>query len=294
MDAFSRTGGWWASMNKRTLLGLPGLTWYILFLLAPLGITLVNSFLSSSAGGVLKPFFTLANYLTILRDPTNLSLLLFTLRLSLIVTAVSFMVGYILGYYLALMVKSVPVKMTLFFLFLTPFWIETTTKAISWFPVLGESGFLNVLLMKTGLIREPISIFLFSQFSATMVMVVTYFLMMAAPVFLTLSRMDPVLLDAAQSLGADRIRTFYHVTWKLSLPGVIIGVAFVFVLSVSDFATPSIMGGVIQTIGMQIAYQTFSLANFAAASAYSTLITAITLGVVALLFKIVDVTRLIF
>ena len=280
-------------MNKRLLLGMPGLLWYSVFLLAPLGITVIISFFNQSAG-ILTPSFTLENYINIFANPTNINLIVFTLQLCLIVTLASLVVGYILGYYLALMVKSVPIKMALFFLFLTPFWIETTTKAISWFPVLGENGVLNMLLLRMGIIQKPISVFLFSQFSATMVMIVTYFLMMAAPIFLTLSRMDPLLLNAARSLGADRIRTFYYVTWKLSLPGVIVGCVFVFVLSISDFATPSIMGGVIQTIGMQIAYQTFSLANFVAASTFSTIITVITIGVVALLFKIVDITKLIF
>jgi putative spermidine/putrescine transport system permease protein len=247
--------------------------WYGIFLLVPLGITVIISFVNQTAGGAIKPDFTIMNYVSIFTNPTNVNLIVFTLELSLIVTLVSLVVGYILGYYLALMIKSIPVKMALFLLFLTPFWIETTTKAISWIPVLGENGFINFLLLQTGIIGKPIALFLFSRFAATMVMIISYFLMMAAPIFITLSRMDPLLLDAAKSLGANRIKAFYHITWKISLPGVIIGCVFVFVLSIIDFATPSIMGGVIQTIGMQIAYQTFALANVAAASTYATIIT---------------------
>ena len=107
-------------------------------------------------------------------------------------------------------------------------------------------------------------------------------------------KMDPTLLEQAEVLGASRWKAFYHVTFKVSLPGVVVGCIFVFVISIADFATPRVLGGAIMTMPQVIVMQTLTAANFPLASAYTTILIVVTLVVVILFLKVADVRRLIY
>lgn len=275
------------------LMAAPGLVWVGLFLIVPMIIVSVMSFYTYSGGRYIAEFTT-ENYAKILMDPVNAGIFLFTLRLSLTITVMTLVLGYPVAYFLAMKVKNESNKMVLLLLFIVPFWIEWTTRTIAWLPLLGRYGVLNTSLMGGGIISEPSTLLLFSEFSATLVMIQNYVLFMIAPIFLSMLKMDPTLLQAAETLGADRLRAFYNVTFKMSLPGVVVGCIFVFVISTGDFATPRVLGGVIFSIGQVILSQTLTAVNWPLASAYSTILIAITLGVIYLLLRIVDIRRVLF
>jgi putative spermidine/putrescine transport system permease protein len=108
-----------------------------------------------------------------------------------------------------------------------------------------------------------------------------------------LANVDRATFEAAESLGASRLQTFRHVTLPLSRPGIIIGSAFVFVTSMGDFVTPRVLGGIMQTAGLVVAQQAAVL-NLPLASALSVVLTAIALLTVFLMFKAVNIARMVF
>jgi len=291
----SKSGRRSLSAGKRLdwILLAPGLAWFSIFLLAPVGFIIVISFFGFTPGGYI-PGFTLEHYARVITDPSSQTLLLFSVRLSLTVTALSLLIGYPVAYFIGMKMKGM-VKKTLFLLlFLTPFWVEYSTRTVAWLPVLGQGGILNRVLMGVGIISEPSALFLFSEFSVTMVMVLGYFLFMIFPIVFAMLEMDPTLLEQAEVLGASRWKAFYHVTFKVSLPGVVVGCIFVFVISMADFATPRVLGGAVMTMPQVVVMQTTSAANFPLASAYATILVVVTMVVVMLLLRVADVRRLIY
>jgi putative spermidine/putrescine transport system permease protein len=174
-----------------------------------------------------------------------------------------------------------------------PFWIDFTTKLMSWFPILGTNGAVNYFLKALGIIQQPIPSLFLSPQSAIFVMLQTYVLFMIAPILLSLASMDVNLPRAAETLGASPFQTFRHVIVPLARPGIIIGSAFVFVATMGDFVTPRVLGGTMVTAGLVIAQQAGVL-NWPLASAISVLIIAITLAVVLFMFRTVKIARMVF
>jgi len=271
---------------------IPALSFVVFFLLAPLAIAvLISSYRYTGLG--YEPSITAANYLQIFSDPTILGTILTTLRVALTVTALSLLLGYPIAYFTAMKVKKPALGILVSIFLLVPFWIDWSIRSIAWYPILGRYGAVNTFLVGTGLIREPSDLFLFSEFSAIFVMVQSYVLFMAAPISLSLAKIDPVLLQAAATLGANRIKTFRLVIFPLSKPGVIIGSLFNFIMTIADFATPRLVGGTLQTIGLSIAYQ-MTILNWPLAAALSLIVILLTLVIVLVLLKAVDIKRLVF
>ena len=116
---------------------------------------------------------------------------------------------------------------------------------------------------------------------------------MVAPIYFALAKIDRTIVEAAGTLGASRLKSFYHIIFKMSAPGVVIGIIFVFISAMSDFATPRIVGGYLVTIGLNIAYQV-SITNWPLASALAMLVVVIILFFIFIMLKIVDIKRMIF
>lgn len=284
--------------SKNYLLLIPGLAWVGLFLFVPIIFLLVMSFYTAIGGGGVGghigyiPILTLANYIYIFSTPAYLEVMRGTIQLCLTQTFLCFIVGYPAAYALALSIKSTRYKTVLFLLMLIPFWIDWTIRTIAWYPILGVKGFLNYLLVSSGIVSEPVEAFLFSTTSLQMVWTQAYTLFMIAPIYLTLIRLDPILLQAAQSLGANRLKTFYHIVFKMSLPGVVIGCVFVFVMSLADYATPRLIGGGIATLG-KVTWDLQSQLFWPYASALALVILALSFAIVWLMLRVVDVKSIL-
>lgn len=270
---------------------IPAIVWVIVFLLIPVLIMVIMSFYTLVAS-VPKPIFTLENYLTIFTSPVYIQIILYSLKLSFQVAAICFAIGFPVAYFMAIKLKNDNVKTLLILIMLIPFWIDWTIRTMAWYPILGRMGLVNYALMSLGIIQEPLDMFQ-NEFSTTVAMVEAYVLFMIAPIFLSMNKIEHGLIQAAESLGASKFRAFYEIVCKMSLPGVAIGWLFVFVMSIADFATPSILGGTIQTIGRSIAYAT-AILNWPLAGAFSTILIALIFAIIYLILKLVDIKGMVF
>ncbi len=274
----------------RYLLLLPGFATIIFFLIIPLTLIILISFQQTFGSG--PPVFTLDNYIRFFTSPQTQTIMLNTFGMSLLASLLTLIVAYPAAYFLAFKIKSEKAKTYIISLLLVPFLIDWNIRTIAWIPILGESGIINYVLMSLGIIDKPLS-FLFSRYTLFVIWVQTNLLFMIFPIYLALSRIDPDLVNAAKTLRAPPYRVFYDVIFKLSLPGVVVGFIFVFVSTLGDYITPALWAGGIQTLGL-------SVANYAAnfvwpyAATLSTILIIISLGILYILLKIVDIKKLVY
>jgi putative spermidine/putrescine transport system permease protein len=271
------------------LLLAPMLGVIIVFLLLPLIMVGIVS-LYKQIGTSYVPELNLNNYVRFFTDPNIYGILLSTLANSAIVTVMAFILAYPVAYFLTMKIRTFRAKTILLIAMLIPFWIDFTTRALSWIPWLGIQGILNQVLTGLGILREPSPIFLFTPFAMLLVMIQGYTLFMIAPIFIVMSKIDPTLYEAARALGASPLKTFYHINLKLTMPGIGVGIVFVFLSSVADFATPRLIGGLVTSIGQVIRDQVVFL-NLPLASAISVILTLIALAIVITVFKLMNIRQ---
>ena len=149
-----------------------------------------------------------------------------------------------------------------------PFWTSGLIRTLGWFPILGQSGAINLMLITFGVIEEPLTWILFSTFSQVLGYLQNYLVFMAAPIYIALSQIDEDLLDASETLRAGPLSTFRNVTWPLSLPGVAIGCMFTFVLSVGNLTVPQFLSSG-QATATTLIYSRIGTLNYPVASSLS-------------------------
>ena len=225
---------------KILLFVLPGLLLLLVYLVIPLCMLVVMSFYRSTLVGVV-PDFSWNNYLNFTRNPMFPNLLLRSIRMALTVTAISLLVSYPFAYFLARGARRY--KTALLILVMVPFWTSYLIRTMSWLPILGIKGVVNYSLMSLHLVSDPLSVFLFNEFSVILTLTHIYLPYMVIPIYLSLDRLDERLLEAAGDLGANPVRTFWNVTLPLSLPGVVGGIVMVFIAGFGAYVTPKLLGG---------------------------------------------------
>ncbi|MER3469739.1 MAG: hypothetical protein C4314_07530 [Thermoflexus sp.] len=268
---------------------LPTTVLLSIFLIIPIYYVVLLSFYTNSLSGYL-PKFTFENYVNLIGSPTVIKIITTTLTLCGMATLLSFLVGYPVAYTLAYKVRS-PRKQTFVLLALViPFLLDYSVRTFSWYPTLSTTGLINLVLMTLGLIRTPANL-LFSEGSLTLIWLQTYIILMVTPLYLALTKIDPSLPNAARMLGASLWQTFWKVTFPLSLPGVVVGSIYVFIASLSDYATPAFFGGGIQTIGLEIAQRTAAFL-WPAAAALGVITLLLTLALAYVVLRFVDLQQL--
>jgi spermidine/putrescine transport system permease protein len=224
-----------------TLLGLP-VAWLAAFFIVPITIVALYSFdVYSLLPG--EHGFTLDAWRAFLHSSVYLGLFWKSVKLSLIVSLVVVALAYPVAYYLAL--SGTKRKYVLLLLLIAPFLTSYLLRVLAWKVILGNQGVLNSFLVWTGIRSpdHPISQLLYSRFAVMLVLAYVWVPFVALPIFVTLESMDQRLLEAACDLGASRLTAFLRITLPLSLPGVIAGFLFVFIPTVGEFVTPSLVGG---------------------------------------------------
>ena len=224
-----------------TLLGLP-VAWLVVFFLLPIAIVAGYSvdIYSLDPG---PHAFTLAGWHDFLHGSVYLSLFWKSVKMSLAVSAIVVVLAYPLAYYLAL--SGTPRKYVLLLVLIAPFLTSYLLRVLAWKVILGNQGVINSFLFWTGL-RDPdhpISQLLYSRFSVMLVLGYVWLPFVALPIFVSLESLDQRLLEAASDLGASRLQAFRKITLPLSLPGVIAAFMFVFIPTLGEFITPSLVGG---------------------------------------------------
>jgi spermidine/putrescine transport system permease protein len=166
-----------------------------------------------------------------------------SIRMSLTVSAIVVLLSYPIGYFLALCAGKR--KYVLLLLIVVPFLTSFLLRVLAWKVILGDTGVINSFLSWAHVRSpdDPITWLLYSQFTVMLVLAYVWIPFVALPIFVSLDTMDRSLLEAAGDLGASRWRTFVRITLPLSLPGVIAAFLFVFIPTIGEFVTPSLVGG---------------------------------------------------
>jgi spermidine/putrescine transport system permease protein len=228
-------------LTTPTLLGLP-LAWVAVFFLVPIAIVAAYSFdvysLNPGPHG-----FTLTAWHDFLHSSVYLRLFWKSVKLSLTVSAIIVLLAYPLAYYLAL--SGTKRKYILLLLLIAPFLTSYLLRVLAWKVILGNQGAVNTFLFWTGLRSpdHPLSQLLYSRFAVMLVLGYIWLPFVALPIFVSLESLDRRLLEAASDLGASRLQAFRRITLPLSLPGVVAAFLFVFIPTLGEFVTPSLVGG---------------------------------------------------
>ncbi len=224
-----------------SLLGLP-LAWLVVFFVVPIGIVAAYSVDALSIELGRHPL-TLIGWHDFLHSGIYLKLFWKSVKMSLIVSALVVVLAYPLAYYLAL--SGTKRKYVLLLILIAPFLTSYLLRVLAWKVILGNEGVVNTFLYWTGLRSpdHPISQLLYSRFAVMLVLGYVWLPFVALPIFVSLEGLDRRLLEAASDLGAGRWQAFRRVTLPLSMPGVIAAFLFVFIPTVGEFVTPSLVGG---------------------------------------------------
>jgi spermidine/putrescine transport system permease protein len=223
------------------LLGLP-VSWLLVFFVVPIAIVAAYSFdvysLYPGAHG-----FTVAAWKSFVHDRVYLRLFWKSVQMSLIVSVVIVVLAYPLAYYLAL--SGTKRKYILLLVLIAPFLTSYLLRVLAWKVILGDQGVVNTFLFWTRIrpTGHPISALLYSRFAVMLVLGYIWLPFVALPIFVSLESLDRRLLEAASDLGASRLQAFRRVTLPLSLPGVAAAFLFVFIPTLGEFVTPSLVGG---------------------------------------------------
>jgi putative spermidine/putrescine transport system permease protein len=237
------------------------------------------------------PAFSLDNYLEILGQPAYRSAYLNTFKYGVIVWLLTLAIAFPVAYFLAFHVQSTLWRMGCFLVCSVPFLTSNVIRSISWIPFLGRNGILNSVLLSSGLTDQPLDVFLYSDVSVVLAMVHLYTLFMLVPIFNTMLRIDHNLIEAARDGGASQLRVLREVIVPLSAPGIAIGTVFVVSLVFGDFMTVRLMsGGQAASVGVTIQNMITSL-QYPLAAANSVILLVVTLTVVGLLLRVVDIRK---
>jgi len=229
------------SLTTPGLLGLPT-AWLVVFFVVPIGIVALYSFnVYSLFPG--QHGFTLDGWRAFIHSDVYLGLFWKSVKMSLIVSVVVVALAYPLAYYLAL--SGTKRKYVLLLLLIAPFLTSYLLRVLAWKVILGNNGVFNSFLAWTGIrsADNPLSQLLYSRFAVMLVLAYVWVPFVALPIFVSLDNLDRRLLEAASDLGASRWTAFLRITLPLSLPGVVAAFFFVFIPTVGEFVTPSLVGG---------------------------------------------------
>ena len=228
------------SRGYKLLVSIPPILWVGLFLLFPYALMFVHSFWSVR-DGVIVHNWNLENYSTLLHNPLYWQVLFRTARIAASVTLLAVALGYPLAYFLSF--RAGRSKELLYQLVIVPLWVSYLVRGYAWKTILGSDGVLNGFLEYLHLTREPVSALLYSPFAVILMLTHIYTPFVFLPLYASLEHIPRNLIEASYDLGASPHATFFRVILPLSLPGLLAGATFAFVLTLGDFLGPLLVGG---------------------------------------------------
>ncbi len=242
----------------KAIVSAPPLLWVGLFLLLPYALMFAHSFWAVR-GGVVLHEWNLRNFHTLISNPVYFEVLLRTMRIAASVMLFSLLLGYPLAYYLSF--HAGPRKELLYQLVIVPLWVSYLVRGYAWKTILGSTGVLNGFLQYLHLTQQPVGYFLYSPFAVVLMLTHIYTPFVFLPIYAALEHIPRPLVEASQDLGASPPSTFFRVILPLSMPGLLAGATFAFVLSLGDFLAPLLVGGPSSTMIANIVQSLFGAAN---------------------------------
>lgn len=253
------------------LLLIPCIVLVAYFMIVPLMEIIIPTFTNTEGGmfNTYKEFFT---------DSYMMSIFLRTIKISLISSLICMTIGVPVSYYISRVSK----KLRGLFIALTVFPILTNSvvRSFAWMSILGKNGLINTLLTKLNIINEPLSL-LYTEGAIIVGTVYIFLPLMIISLIGVMENIDNDLLEAAESLGANKLKSFFKIVFPLSLPGLIVGTVLVFTGSLTAYTTPQLLGGNKNTVLATLIYQkTMTLGDWQGAAVVATIMIVVTLIVI--------------
>lgn len=224
-------------MKKFSHLAVPYIVWSIIMLLLPMLLIVFYS-LTDSGNAIINFSFTLENFRKFFTDPDFLLVLWRSLSIAIKTTVICMLIGYPTAYFISKC--SQRVSNILVLAITLPMWINMLVRTYSWIGLLSDGGVLQTLCKILGFGSPQL---LYTEGAVLLGMVYNFVPFMILQINTSLAKMDKSLLEAAADLGANKFQVFWKITFPLSLPGVISGIALVFLPAVSSFFIPKLLGG---------------------------------------------------
>lgn len=252
----------------------PMTVWFAVFLLVPLFLVVIISFMTKGTyGGVQMPF-TLDGYKGIING-SFLKILWKSIVLAFNTSWIALLIGYPFAYVISKICKKS--KGLLMLLIILPFWVTGLIRLNAWTIVLRDSGIVNSLLLKLGIIKEPI-VMMFTEGAALFGMVYVMFPFMVLPLITSISKIDDGLIEAAHDLGAKKVHTFFRVILPMTTPGIFAGVIQVFIPALGAYyVTDAVAGGSTVYLGNLIKNEFMTSRNWPTGAALAILMILFTL-----------------
>lgn len=219
---------------KQKWIAYPYIVWMIIFIIVPLLLVVFFSITVKTDNGYHITFEHFQRFL----EPVYIIVLLRSVYLALISTAICLILGYPMAMILAR--KGLKKNNILVFLFVLPMWMNFLLRTYAWMTLLENQGLINTFLRSLGM--QPLKL-LYNNLAVVLGMVYNFLPFMVLPIYSVLSKIDKSVIEAAQDLGANSITVFRRVTFPLSLPGVFSGLTMVFMPAVTTFVISRLLGG---------------------------------------------------
>src|SRR5215467_10647263 len=268
------------SRAYKSLVSIPPLLWVGAFLLVPYALMFAHS-LWAVRDGVIVHQWNWENYKTLFSNPLYAEVLFRTMRIAGSVMLCSMLLGYPLAYFLSF--HAGPQKELLYQLVIVPLWVSYLVRGYAWKTILGSDGVLNAALQYFHLTHGPVSALLYSPFAVVLMLTHIYTPFVFLPIYASLEHIPRPLIEASQDLGASNRFTFFRVILPLSIPGLLAGITFAFVLSLGDFLAPLLVGGPSGTMIANLVQSLFGAAyDWPLGAAISIFILVFTLAILGL------------
>jgi len=228
------------SPARAFLRGIPVTVWMLALVIGPLAFTFLMSFWSTD-GMQITATWTLKNYALFFTDPLYASVLAKSVLLALAIAVLAILAAYPLAYLVSFRIRRG--NQLLFMLSIIPLWVSYLVRIIAWRTILGNKGGINSALLAIGAIKEPLTFLLYNRFAIAITLTYICIPFVFIPVYTALEKIPRNLLEASSDLGAGELRTFLTVVVPLSLPGLVTGFIFAFIIALGDYIIPIQLGG---------------------------------------------------
>lgn len=257
----------------------PYMVWAFVFVIVPILLIFLYAF-TTGGNSLVNIQFTFKNFAKI-AEPIYFTVMMRSLKIGLVTVIISFILGYPLAFMIAQFSEKVQSVLILFVTI--PMWINMLLRTYAWMSILSDNGLINNLLVSLGF--EPITM-MYTDFAVIIGLVCDLLPFMVIPIHTSLSKMDKSLIEAAYDLGANRLQTFVKVIFKMSIPGVLNGIIMTFLLSISSFVIPKLLGGgQYMLIGNLIENQFISIGDWNFGSAISILLGVVIIVAIRIMRK---------
>ncbi|MFX0543537.1 ABC transporter permease [Roseovarius sp. S4756] len=221
------------------LLLTPLLLWLSLLILIPHVDMLMLSLRERVGVGEYAP--SIAQYKTILTEPLYMRTFLRTAVMSILATLITLAVAFPVSYYIAKMVRG-RARSVLFLLCLVPFWVSELVRTFGWMILLRETGVISQFLQWSGIAQGPVEM-LYNDAAIMTGLVYTSMLFMVVPLVTTLDSLDDAIIEAGYDLGGSSWSVMREIVIPHAVPGIVSGCIVVFMLSLGNYLTPTMLGG---------------------------------------------------